>query len=76
MLLADWGLARGPFLVAMDKPEPRTKGGKMDHSLAVKVARSGEGAIIAELLRLSHELQTAQERIDRLTEIIEQEQNC
>lgn len=44
----------------------------MDHGTAVKVARSGEGAIVAELLRLSHELQEAIERIERLTEIIEE----
>ena len=44
----------------------------MDHATAVRVARSGEGAIVAELLRLSHELQTATERITRLTDIIEE----
>lgn len=44
----------------------------MEHAIAVKVARSGEGAIVSVLLRLSHELQEAMERIDRLTEIIEE----
>ena len=47
----------------------------MDHATAVRVARSGEGSIVAELLRLSHELDTALERIDRLTEIIDEETN-
>ena len=46
----------------------------MDHSTAVAVARSGEGAIVAELLRLSHELQDATARIERLTEIIEEKE--
>ena len=43
----------------------------MDHATAVRVANSGQGAIVSELLRLSHELQEARERIERLTEIIE-----
>ena len=45
----------------------------MDHTTAVQIARSGEGTVVAELLRLSHELQTAVERIERLTEIINEE---
>jgi hypothetical protein len=43
----------------------------MDHATAVRVARNGEGAVVAELLRLSHELQEANERIERLTELYE-----
>ena len=46
----------------------------MDHTTAVKIANSGQGAIVAELLRLSHELQGALERIDRLSEIIEEKE--
>ena len=44
----------------------------MDHATAVRIANSGQGAIVAELLRLSSELKTAEERIKRLTEIIEE----
>jgi len=44
----------------------------MNHAIVVQVARSGEGAIVAELLRLSHELQEANERIERLTEMVEE----
>lgn len=61
-------------LAAQRRPGRRgqDKGGEMDHATAVRVARSGKGAIVAELLRLSHELQEAQERIERLTKIIEE----
>ena len=44
----------------------------MDHATAVRVANSGQGAIVAELLRLSHEIQEASERIARLTEMVEE----
>ena len=44
----------------------------MDHATAVRIANSGQGAIVAELLRLSSELKTAEERIERLTEILEE----
>ena len=49
-----------------------TRRGKMDHATAVRVAKSGQGAIVAELLRLSHEIQEASERIARLTEMVEE----
>ena len=47
---------------------------KMDHSTAVKVAQSGQGAVVAELLRLTHELEEAAQRIERLTEIINEKE--
>lgn len=44
----------------------------MDHSTAVKVAQSGQGTVVAELLRLTHELEEAAQRIERLSQIIEE----
>ena len=43
----------------------------VDHRTAVIIANGGQGAIVAELLRLSHELQEAHSRIDNLTNILE-----
>ena len=44
----------------------------MDHATAVRIAQSGEGAIVSELLCVSDELRQAKARIKRLNEIIEE----
>ena len=45
---------------------------ELDHKTAVHISQSGQGAIVSELLRYSRELKEANERIERLTDIIEE----
>jgi hypothetical protein len=42
----------------------------MTHAQAVKIARSGEGAVVAELRRLDRERQEAEERAERLERLL------
>ena len=46
----------------------------MTHDEAVRIARSGEGAVVAELMRLDRKLRCAEEslaaRLDRIEEMV------